>query len=311
MSGDEVDPGVRIDLWGAKGVQIGHGNFQANVTVVAGPVVRSAYLHQVRLIAPQVLYDRERELSELAQFCSGPGPGAYGWWRAAAWAGKSALMSWFVLHPPPGVRVVSFFVTARYAGQSDRVAFTDVVLEQLAELLEQPMLAYLTEATRDAHFRALLQDAAALCQDRDERLVLIVDGLDEDRGVVAGPDAHSIAALLPADPLSGMRIVVAGRPDPPLPADVPDDHPLRDESIVRELGSAASAQAVKRDAERELKRLLYGTAVEQDLLGLVTASGGGLSGVDLGQPPGQRAPPGAAAGRSGHRATRERGAGDR
>lgn len=281
MNGDEADPGVRIDLRGAQGVQIGHSNFQANVTVVAGPAVRSAYLHQVRLIAPKALYDRESELAELAQFCSGPGAGAYAWWRAGAWAGKSALMAWFVLHPPPGVRVVSFFVTARYAGQSDRVAFTDVVLEQLAELLEQPMPAYLTEATRDAHFRAMLQDAAMLCQDRGERLVLIVDGLDEDRGVVAGPDAHSIAALLPAPPVFGMRIVVAGRADPPLPADVPDDHPLRDDSIVRKLGTAAPAQAVKRDAERELKRLLYGTTVEQDLLGLVTASGGGLSSADL------------------------------
>jgi hypothetical protein len=40
-------------------------------------------------------------------------------------------MSWFVLHPPPGVRVVSFFVTARRPGQADRAAFADNVLEQL------------------------------------------------------------------------------------------------------------------------------------------------------------------------------------
>ena len=36
-----------------------------------------------------------------------------------------------------------------------------------------------------------------------------------------------------------------------------------------------------RDAERELKQLLRGSAAEQDLLGLLTAAGGGLSGADL------------------------------
>ena len=54
--------------------------------------------------------------------------GAYRWWRAKAWSGKSALLSWFVLHPPPGVRIVSFFITARLASQNDRSAFIDNVL---------------------------------------------------------------------------------------------------------------------------------------------------------------------------------------
>jgi hypothetical protein len=75
--------------------------------------VRSAYLEQVRRIAPPQLYGRDTELAELAAFCTEPGQGTYMWWRGPAWAGKSALMSWFVLHPPPGVQVVSFFVTAR------------------------------------------------------------------------------------------------------------------------------------------------------------------------------------------------------
>ena len=96
-------------------------------------MARSAYLEQVEQIFPWRLVGRERELAELAGFCSGAGSEAYAWWQAAAWAGKSALMAWFVLHPPRGVRVVSFFITARYAGQSDRTAFLEVVLEQLAE----------------------------------------------------------------------------------------------------------------------------------------------------------------------------------
>ena len=119
-------------------------------------------------------------------------------------------MAWFVLHPPAGVRVVSFFVTARFAGQSDRTAFLEVMLEQLAEVAGQPMPDVLTESNQQAWFGQLLHDAAAACEENEQRLVLLVDGLDEDRGVTSSPDAHSIAALLPAAPPAGVRVIVAG-----------------------------------------------------------------------------------------------------
>ncbi|GAA2621060.1 hypothetical protein [Streptomyces tubercidicus] len=248
------------------------------------PAVRSAYLSQVRRIAPDRLRSRKGELDELALFCTSSETGhPYMWWRAEAWAGKSALLSTFVLNPPPGVRVLSFFITARWAGQADSKAFTEVILEQAWELLGEPMPLMLTDATREAHLLGAFERAAGLCQGRGERLVLVVDGLDEDRGVTSGPDAHSIAAILPADPPVGMRVIVAGRPNPPIPVDVPDDHPLRQPEIVRTLAASPHAAVVRQDAERELKRLLHGTTVEKDLLGLLTAAGGGLSEADLGQ----------------------------
>ncbi|MEU7399622.1 hypothetical protein AB0A89_35500, partial [Streptomyces albogriseolus] len=186
------------------------GVIKGSVTVASRPAARSAYRQQVRRIAPSDLLDREQELAELAAFCTLPDATDYRWWRADAWAGKSALMSWFVLHPPKGIRLVSFFITARWAGQSDRVAFTDVVVEQLAELLGEPMPAHYTDATRDQSFLDLLDRAAEACQTRGERLILLIDGLDEDRGVTVGSDAHSIAALLPPTPPAGMRIIVSG-----------------------------------------------------------------------------------------------------
>ncbi|WP_405115684.1 hypothetical protein OG559_13575 [Micromonospora sp. NBC_01405] len=228
-------------------------------------------------IAPSRLQGREQELNELAEFCIGDHERSYMWWRAPAWAGKSALMSWFVLYPPPGIRVVSFFVTARLASQNDRGAFTDVLLEQLLDLLDQPLPAYLTEATREAHLLGLLEQAAMECQQHGERLVLLVDGLDEDTGT----DTHSIAAMLPARPPMGMRVIVAGRLNPPVPSEVSIDHPLHDAAIVRNLASSPYAAAVRRDAERELRRLLTGSESEQDLLGLITVAGGGLSVGDL------------------------------
>lgn len=155
------------------------------------------------------------------------------------------------------------------------------MLEQILEILEQPMPSHLTDATRGPYLLRKLAEAAGQSEHREEQLVLIVDGLDEDRGVTVGPDAHSIAALLPFRPSSGLRIVLASRPDPPIPVDVPDNHPLRDPAIARALRKSQWAEVVRSDMQRELKRLLHGTRTEQDLLGLVTAAGGGLSGPDL------------------------------
>ncbi|MDF5755052.1 hypothetical protein [Spongiactinospora sp. TRM90649] len=247
----------------------------------SAPEVRSEYLSQVRRIAPRDLLSREHEVSHLAEFCTALESDSYLWLRAPAWAGKSALLSSFTLNPPPGIQVVSFFITARLAGQGDRNAFADVVLEQALEITGEPMPVLLSDATREAHLLASLTRAAQSCQDKGERLVLVVDGLDEDLGVTTGPDAHSIAAMLPADPPGGMRVIVSGRPNPPIPSDVADDHPLRRPTIIRTLPTSPHAEVVRQDAERELKRLLRGTAAEQDLLGILATAGGGLSGDDL------------------------------
>ncbi|MEU0387582.1 hypothetical protein [Streptomyces chartreusis] len=243
--------------------------------------VRSAYWEQVRRIAPPRLVDREEESAELSAFCTADSGPAYAWWRAGAWAGKTALLSWFALHPPPGVRIVPFFITARLGAQNDVAAYVDVVLEQLAELSGEALPAHLTVATREAHLLYLYGAAARACAERGERLVLLVDGLDEDRGVTTGPDAHSIASLLPTRPEAGMRVLVAGRLNPPLPGDVPEEHPLRDPAIVRTLAPSPYARAIRAEAERELKRLIEAGGLEHDLLGLVAVAGGGLTAEDL------------------------------
>lgn len=281
--------------WQHGGMQLARGNQSVAVgrdagVVVTGdvhltsaaPPVRSAYWEQVRRIAPDRLVGREAELAELAAFCLAQGTGpdsgpAYSWWRAGAWAGKTALLSWFALNPPPGVCVVPFFVTARLGAQNHVGAYVDVLLEQLAELAGEGLPALLTEATREAHLLRLYRSAAEACAARGSRLVLLVDGLDEDRGVTTGPDAHSIAALLPYD----LPVIASGRLNPPLPGDVPDTHPLRDPSIVRLLAPSPEARAIRVEAERELKYLLEDGGLPHDLLGLLVAAGGGLTADDL------------------------------
>jgi hypothetical protein len=116
----------------------------------------SGYREQVRDIAPaDGLSGREAELDELTAFCAGDEP--YLWWQAGPWAGKTALLSWFVLHPPPGVEVVSFFITARLAAQADSNAFTDAMIEQLSLLTGQgPAPQALTSFSRESLRRGLL-----------------------------------------------------------------------------------------------------------------------------------------------------------
>jgi hypothetical protein len=104
------------------------------------------YREQVAEIAPRGgLLDRDAELRHMAEFCAGPE--SYWWWRAGAWAGKSALMSWFTLNSPPQVVVVPFFITARYGSQDDSLAFTMTVLRQLEELSGESLPEHLPAGT--------------------------------------------------------------------------------------------------------------------------------------------------------------------
>jgi hypothetical protein len=244
----------------------------------AAEVVQSAYREQVRDLAPSGrLLDREDELWELTQFCGGDEP--YARWEADAWAGKTALLATFVLDPPAGVRVVWFFVTSRLASQTDSTAFTEALLHQLRALTDDELPLPDSPGARDAHRRRLLRKAAAQARAAGERLVLVVDGIDEDR---TAPGTPSIAALLPKQCDDGLRVVVARRPDPPLPEEVPADHPLRSCPVWR-LAPSPHARDREREAREELDAALRPGGIRRDIVGLVTASGGGLTLADLEQ----------------------------
>jgi len=244
-------------------------------------VARSAYLETlVEPIAPESLENRDPELTELARFClaNQPEAPAYTWWRARAWAGKSALMATFALHPPPGVDLVAFFITARYGAYDNRAAFTEILQEQLDTLLARSTLTR-SAALMESHLLRDLREAAQRSKNAGRRLVLLVDGLDEDAG--HAPGLHSIAALLPAKPFPGLRVIVSSRAHPGIPRDVPIRHPLRDPDIIRTLDVAPAAIAAKHLQEAELGQLLKRGGLGRDLLGLITAARGGLTLTDL------------------------------
>jgi tetratricopeptide (TPR) repeat protein len=229
-------------------------------------------LLQVLDIAPERLLDRDEELAELAAYAE-----PYGWWEGPPWAGKTALMAWFAAHPPPDVDVVSFFVGAGRTGSTDRDAFLDAVGEQLAPASPRHDRGRSAPGgPRD--LLALLDAAARRCRAGGRRLVLVVDGIDEDTGPAAGKP--SIAALLPRHPPAGTTVLVTSRPNRPLPLDVPGDHPLH-RCPRRALSVSPHAREVEGFARQELADRLRAGSLPEELIGLLAASGGGLTRDDL------------------------------
>ncbi|MEV0034055.1 hypothetical protein [Nocardia sp. NPDC050793] len=233
----------------------------------AGPVAPSLYLAQVReyLAPPGGLRSRGDELEMLADFCR-RGDQPYLWIQGAPWAGKTALLSWFVSNPPPDLTVIGFFVTNRLADQRDHTAFTTAVLDQLAVLLPDYRARIHTEAVYRDGLRAELLTLAA---DREaaagRRLVLVVDGLDEDHG------RPPIVSLLPARPGDDLRVVVASRHGPRLP--IADGHPLAAASRYQ-LTDSEYAAGIRDLAILELDSLLNGPDHHRDLLALITVANG-------------------------------------
>lgn len=247
-----------------------------NLAIYSHPPARSTYPALIRQIAPTQLLGRDAELAELGTFCTAPAVDvSYRWLQAPMWSGKSALLAWFFLHPPESVRMVSFFVSSYRAGHDTWAGFADVIGEQLAEILGQPV-PILTDATRYGSVASMFEEAAALLRERGERLVVVVDGLDEDRSATT----CSIAGMLPARPPNGMRVIIASRLVPPLSDDVPAEHPLRSQNSRQSLSKSPHASIMRQSAERDLDRLLA-DAEGRDLLGILTAANGALSAADL------------------------------
>lgn len=261
------------------------GELTEVVPVAEAERLQAGYLAQVRDIAPAELIGRETDLAALVRFCAGPDP--YAWWQAGPWAGKSALAAWFVLHPPAGTVVASFFVTSRLTGQADSDAFTEAMTEQLAVIAGEPVTGAATPAGRDRERRRLLEVAAARVAARQQRLVLVIDGLDEDVGAAAGSGLPSIASLLPRHPDPAVRILVTSRPHPGIPDDVPAGHPLR-QCERYQLAPSSLARDIQYEARTELMARLHGDRLQVDVIGFITAAGGGLTLAELAELTGER-----------------------
>ncbi|MGW8486448.1 hypothetical protein [Streptomyces sp. NPDC055886] len=239
----------------------------------------SVYEREIRYLAAANFQGRESELAAMGSFAGGEDPTGTGYWRwlAPAWSGKTALMAQFALRAPDQVDVLAFFITARLAGRSDRTAFLTTVQDQLRAYLQDSDV----DCTDYGGFCDALSRATEQARSCGRRLVLVIDGMDEDSGVASAASGYSIAGLLPPTLPDGLHVIVAGRPNPPVPSDVAPDHPLRRVGINHPLAESAAARAVREDAERSLEALIAAEGISLDLVGLTAAAGGGLSADDL------------------------------
>lgn len=241
-------------------------------------LVQELYQAQLADIAPEELLGRQPEFNDLVAFCGGPDD--YLWLQGPPWAGKTALAASFALNPPRGVVPVWFFITARYASQSDSNAYTKAVIDQLAAIAGREPTGISSPTARDGERRLLLRQAAERVAEDGGTLLLVVDGLDEDQSRTAGGSGTSIASLLPAKLPPNVRVLATSRPNPGLPPDVGGAHPLRHCRVVK-LSPTAAARHTEYEARFDLEEALTGDKLQRDLVGLLTAARGTLTVEDL------------------------------
>ena len=213
-------------------------------TDAAAELVSTAYRLQVADIAPTALRGRDRELAMLAAFCAGTEP--YAWCQAEAWAGKTALMAWFVLHPPAGVDVAAFFVVAE-PGRPVRQRRLPGGDGRAADRAGRAAAGGPGDERRPPGSAAGAAGRGGRAgRAAGRRLVLVIDGLDEDTGPADRQGEHRLAAAAASGGRAAHRGGQPGRSR--ASARRPPDHPLRE---CRPLRVAPSPEAAAHRAVRQ------------------------------------------------------------
>lgn len=229
-----------------------------------------ATLREIQRRTPQLL-GRMRELADIASFATGPA--GYRWLVGDAWTGKTALLAEAATTALPSeVDVVAYFLSRREA-DADSSHFLSAVVPQLADLCDADPPDLTLRCFRD-----LWEQAGDLARANGRRLLLIVDGLDED---LHPPGSISVAGLLPEALGDRTHVLVSSRPYPDLPSDVLPEHPLRRTPCVP-LAQSDDARHLADLARQEIDGLLSRRdSSAADVLGLFAAATGPLEISDI------------------------------
>ncbi|MGW6770534.1 hypothetical protein ACWGBX_08975 [Streptomyces sp. NPDC055037] len=228
------------------------------------------YLHTADRYRPQELKGRQAELDRLHELV-GIGSG-YLSLVAPPWAGKTALLATFAATCElPKTDLVAYFVRWK-AGSDTAGYFLTTMLRILNDHVGKKR-----SAAKDAAALLDLYDAAATKSVMNGRnLLLLIDGLDED--AEACPDGESIASLLPPRPYPGLVVLVSRRWHPPLPGDIPADHPLHHAEQITDFRPSPEAAVLRGAARRDLTVLLHDSGVwGREIVGFLAVAGGGLT----------------------------------
>ncbi|WP_328524033.1 NACHT domain-containing protein [Kribbella sp. NBC_00359] len=247
--------------------------------VVTPPTTRKLAASRAQVLvtplAPRVLVGRENDLDRLAHFSVSPDQ-SWRWIQAEAFAGKSALLATFALHPPETVDVAACFLQATMANNTASYAL-DVLNSQLAVLAGRDN--YASPAEIWDRIPDLLSDllpaAAAVARQQARRLLIIVDGLDEYSREETSPLSSWLPSTLPA----GVALLVSSRAGIPIP--LAAAHPLS--AHIDGLAPSAAAIEIRSLAIQELDGALERTdELQHQIAACLAACGGTISTDDLG-----------------------------
>ncbi len=226
-----------------------------------------------------VLIAREAALADLAAFAVGGAQ--WRWIRAEPFAGKTALLAYFALHPPEVVDVVACFLRTT-TGENTAAHALKVLDEQLAGVLGRP--SYLAPATLpdllfDLH-DDLLPGAAQAARQTGRHLLLLADGLDE----YAPTEQFALGKWLPtaATLPDGVNVLVASRAG--VDVYLPDRHPLTTPTAQKVLTASEVATRIRHFAQDELEAAFHdgvSDPLKYAIAGCLAATGGGISTADL------------------------------
>ncbi|MFF1630330.1 hypothetical protein [Streptomyces sp. NPDC058272] len=225
---------------------------------------------------------RETERAAMNAFVQNSGSGApsYLCWHADAPVGKTVLLADYVRQPPRGVDILNFFVPAGH-GTHTRAEFEQHMATQIDAFLRSPQSC---SPRGIRQWRQLFATAAERSAQHGRKLVLVVDGLDDDMAwsdptigdssTAGNIPRGSIAALLPASPPADMRVIVSLRRWARFPEDVSARHPL---CVRRHLRTLRPIEGVPQS--RRIPQAA--TALGDTAAGLLAVAGGGLRAEDV------------------------------
>jgi hypothetical protein len=226
-------------------------------------------------LAPRVLIGRRDELAALSDFAASDL--RWRWIQGDTFAGKTALLAWFALHPPAHVVIAACFLW-RTAGDNTAGYALDVLTRQLALLADRSGYSppqFVSELAND--LTRLLEEASRASYERGNRLIVLIDGLDEYDPVATGLDLRDWlpgATTLP----NQAKLLVASRAG----ADInfPKGHPLL--GYLQHITASEAAAEIQDAASRELDRALKATeGLARRAVCCLAAAGSGLTSRDL------------------------------
>ncbi|MFB6531561.1 hypothetical protein [Streptomyces sp. NPDC056399] len=240
---------------------------------VAEPGLRFVRLHGPASEAGGVeVRGRTSERTEMNSFVrdSRAEAPAYLCWHADAPVGKTLLLADYVSRRPPAdIDILTFFVSAEH-GTNTRTAFANEIAHQIDDFLGgrgRPV------PVNGREWRERFAEAASKSAGLRRRLLLVIDGLDDDVAWVER--APSVAALLPVQPPAGMRVIISLRRWGRFPDDLPPvRHPLRRRRYLRTLSPVAGVRLIRTPPPDT-------TALGESIAGLLAVAGGGLRAADL------------------------------